>query len=332
MSAPSGTKWGSIVGGDGRIGIYLGVSSTATQTRVNVQVWFWSKWSVRDSSNKYYFNNNATSATTLIGSIPISHSVASGAGWSTKNQTKLGESTYTYNRGTSAYSRSCAAKFSGIETVGGTMYAVNSYTVPALARYTISYNANGGKGAPPSQTKYYGIGLRLSNVKPTRIGYTFKGWSITGANGAVYYQPGNTCGRNENLTLYAIWERIVYNIEFDANTNGGYMLQGSEQVEQVSVQRYYDQTLGTLPIAYKKSNKFIGWNTLQDGTGLMVSDETRVHSSITLYAIFSLQANCYIKDGGTYKAGMLYQKVDGVYKTGMLSVKDGGEYKQSNME
>lgn len=332
MSAPSGTKWGSIVGGYGRIGIYLGVSSTATQTKINVQVWFWSKYSVRDSSNNYYFNNNATSATTLIGSRAISHSVDSGAGWSTNNQTKLGESTFTYNRGTSTYSRNCAAKLSGIDRVGGTMYANNSYTVPALSRYTINYNANGGSGAPSSQTKYYGIDLRLSSVKPTRTGYIFKGWSITGANGAVYYVAGSTCGRNENLTLYAVWERIVFNVDFDAGTNGGYILQEDNQVEHITEQRYYNQILGTLPIAYKKSNKFVGWNTLPDGTGLMVSEDTKVLSSSTLYAIFSLQANCYIRDNGVYKAGMLYQKVDGVYKTGVLSVKDGGEYKQSNME
>jgi len=44
-----------------------------------------------------------------------------------------------------------------------------------LNEYTISYNANGGSGAPNSQIKYYGIDLVLSDTIPTRSGYIFKG-------------------------------------------------------------------------------------------------------------------------------------------------------------
>ena len=40
--------------------------------------------------------------------------------------------------------------------------------------YTISFNANGGSGAPGSQTKKYFSNLTLSSTKPTRTGYTFQ--------------------------------------------------------------------------------------------------------------------------------------------------------------
>ena len=43
--------------------------------------------------------------------------------------------------------------------------------------YTVSYNANGGSGAPSSQAKQYDKTLTLSSIKPTRAGYTFKGWA-----------------------------------------------------------------------------------------------------------------------------------------------------------
>ena len=207
MAAPIGTSWGSIVGSYGRIGIYTSVTNQPDNKtcKVNIQVWFWSKYSVSDSANSYYFNNNSSSASTLIGSIPISHTVASGDEWSTSNQTKLGESTITYARSTSNKTIYCAAKFSNIDRVGGAMTATKSYIIPKLASYTISYNANGGTGAPSSQTKQYGKTLTLSSTKPTRTNYNFKGWA-TSVSGSVAYKAGGSYTANAKVTLYAVWE------------------------------------------------------------------------------------------------------------------------------
>ncbi len=88
------------------------------------------------------------------------------------------------------------------------------------ATYTIKYNANGGSGAPSSQTKTYGTNLTLSSTKPTRTGYTFKGWALSQAdanNGTWYYQAGGTCGKNENLTLYAVWDEHVLTVNYYSN-------------------------------------------------------------------------------------------------------------------
>ena len=88
------------------------------------------------------------------------------------------------------------------------------------AKYTIKYNANGGSGAPSSQTKTHGTNLTLSSTKPTRTGYTFKGWALTQAesnSGDWYYQAGGTCGKNENLTLYAVWEEHKLTINYYSN-------------------------------------------------------------------------------------------------------------------
>lgn len=71
--------------------------------------------------------------------------------------------------------------------------------------YTVSYNANGGSGAPASQTKTYGKALTLSSQKPTRTGYTFKGWATSANSSTVSYQLGGTYTGNSNLTLYAVW-------------------------------------------------------------------------------------------------------------------------------
>lgn len=74
-----------------------------------------------------------------------------------------------------------------------------------IRQFTVAYNANGGTGAPASQTKNYGTTLTLSSAIPTRTGYVFKGWS-TSASGAVSYQPGGAYTANAAVTLYAIWE------------------------------------------------------------------------------------------------------------------------------
>ena len=46
-----------------------------------------------------------------------------------------------------------------------------------LKTYTISYNANGGSGAPDPQTKTHGTDLTLSATVPTRTNYNFQGWA-----------------------------------------------------------------------------------------------------------------------------------------------------------
>lgn len=88
------------------------------------------------------------------------------------------------------------------------------------AKYTIKYNANGGSGAPSSQTKTHGTNLTISSTKPTRAGYTFVGWALTKAdadNGTWYYKSGSTCGKNENLTLYAVWDENVLTVHYYSN-------------------------------------------------------------------------------------------------------------------
>lgn len=77
--------------------------------------------------------------------------------------------------------------------------------VPPKPSHTVSYNANGGSGAPGGQTKWWGEVLTLSSTRPTRANHTFLGWA-TSANGAVAYQPGGRYSADNNVTLYAVWK------------------------------------------------------------------------------------------------------------------------------
>lgn len=82
--------------------------------------------------------------------------------------------------------------------------AVNvTVTAPS---YTVTYNANGGSGAPAAQTKLYQKALTLSDTQPTRAGYTFEGWGTTAASGAlVRYRPGDLYQNDRSITFYAVW-------------------------------------------------------------------------------------------------------------------------------
>lgn len=205
MAAPSGTVWGDVAGGYGRIGIYVKLTSTSTETKRHTEIWFWSKYSVSDTNNVLYYNDNAASATTSKGSVSINTTVNTG-GWSTSNQVKLKEYDYTFTRGTSSSKRNVSAKLTGIDVVGSTMIVTTSYTIPALASYTVNYNANGGSGAPGSQKKYYGKSLTLSSTIPVRAGYTFQGWSTSSTAASPTYQAGASYTANASITLYAVWK------------------------------------------------------------------------------------------------------------------------------
>ncbi len=80
-----------------------------------------------------------------------------------------------------------------------------SLTIPPKPSYSVSYNANGGSGAPGSQVKWYGETLNLSNTIPTRKGYAFQGWA-TSAGGSVAYAAGASYTNNAAVTLYAVWK------------------------------------------------------------------------------------------------------------------------------
>jgi uncharacterized repeat protein (TIGR02543 family) len=100
----------------------------------------------------------------------------------------------TYYIGAGAYSNGAATY---ILTISGTA---------ATVTYTVSYSANGGSGAPASQTKTQNVSLTLSSVRPTRSGYTFLGWSTSSAAASASYQPGGSYTANAGITLYAVWQ------------------------------------------------------------------------------------------------------------------------------
>ena len=108
-------------------------------------------------------------------------------------------------KGKGAKTINCSGSSRVTGYAAGTSSASMTVTVPALPSHRVSYNANGGTGAPAAQTKWYGEALTLSSAKPTRPNYVFQGWA-TSANGAVERQPGGRYGADSDVTLYAVWK------------------------------------------------------------------------------------------------------------------------------
>ena len=81
--------------------------------------------------------------------------------------------------------------------------------------FELHYNANGGTGAPDSQT-YTSLSATTTQATftirdqiPTKDGYTFKGWADSATATTAQYQPGGTIAvkhTDSPKTVYAVWE------------------------------------------------------------------------------------------------------------------------------
>lgn len=161
------------------------------------------------------------------------------------------------------------------------------YAVWKQVTYTVSYDANGGTGAPAGQTKTHGTALTLSSAKPTRAstsagsctvtlngnsgtvtpgtltatrttGYTFKNWNTVANGSGTGYASGASYTANAAVTLYAQW---------------------NSSTSTASV---------TLPTPTRTGWTFRNWNTKADGTGTAYDAKASYTPSgnVTLYAIW----------------------------------------------
>ena len=81
--------------------------------------------------------------------------------------------------------------------------------------FELKYDANGGTGAPASQTRTAAhptvnrVTFTVPGTIPTKDGCTFKGWADSAAATDAQYQPGDTVDvkhENSPKTVYAVWE------------------------------------------------------------------------------------------------------------------------------
>ena len=92
----------------------------------------------------------------------------------------------------------------GLRIASGSGTAGDPYIIDEtyIPEYTLTYDANGGSGAPAPQE---GVVLTISTA-PTRSGYTFLGWAYNRDSNCGDYYEGNSIILTANTILYAIWD------------------------------------------------------------------------------------------------------------------------------
>lgn len=131
-------------------------------------------------------------------------------------------------------------------------------------KYTVSYDANGGQGAPGNQTKTYGSVLTLSGTKPTRTGYNFSYWDSS-SDGKTY-GAGAGYGTDADSKMTANWSPIQYKVEY--KTNKPDKASSSVTGTTATSTHYYDTPKTVTTNGYSlKGWTFTSWNNKADGSG-----------------------------------------------------------------
>ncbi|HEY7822850.1 MAG TPA: InlB B-repeat-containing protein, partial [Acidimicrobiia bacterium] len=94
--------------------------------------------------------------------------------------------------------------------------------------YTISYNANGGTGAPNNAPGTYGTSFTVSSTEPNRTGYTFNGWNTEADGSGISWNAERTFTVLGDVDLHAQW--VADNFTLIYNANGGSGAPGPEEV------------------------------------------------------------------------------------------------------
>ena len=230
-------------------------SSSATSSSYNCG----SSYTPMSSITLYAVWGNATGNVTTAKPTRSGYSFA---GWSTTSSAN----TVNYNSGSSISINK-----------NTTLYAVWSKNPNT---YTISYNANGGSGAPSSQVKTENINLTLSSTVPTRSGYNFLGWSKNSSATSATYSSGGTYTANESATLYAVWKTKTYTVSYNANGGSG---APSNQTKTHGQNLTLSSTKPT-----RSGYSFLGWSKNSSATSATYSSggTYTANESATLYAVW----------------------------------------------
>ena len=272
------TTYGNTVNGRWCAYMNWSTSSSNTQTTLTVECCL-------------QVNNYSVSYNNVTGDVSIDFSVNKSAKKSINKSYGAGTTYYsfcsaskTFTRGKSASDKAFSAGVTfgaGSSNWAGSSRAYGTLTVQPKPSYKVSYNANGGSGAPGAQTKWYGENLTLSSTKPTRTGHSFQGWA-TSSGGSVAYASGASYTGNAALTLYAVWRANTYAVTY--NANGGSGAPGAQT-------KTYGQTLYLSSTRPTRTNyNFKGWATSATATTAQYQPggAFTTNAATTLYAVWEL--------------------------------------------
>ena len=163
-------------------------------------------------------------------------------------------------------------------------------SVSTSTTYKLTYNANGGSGAPSQQSGTSSTGsytFTVSSTTPTKSGYTFLGWSTSSSASSASYSAGSKFTASSiTTTLYAVWKvnSTTYTLYYNANGGSG---APSSQSGTSSTGSYTFTVSSTTPT--KSGYTFLGWSTSSSASSASYTSGSsyKVSStSATLYAVW----------------------------------------------
>ena len=168
-----------------------------------------------------------------------------------------------------------------------TVYALWSEgTPPSPTYYSIIYDANGGSGAPATETGKPNGTYTLTTTGPSTApsGYTFAGWSKTKNDPSTKVTSVTIDGAD--VTVYAMWSEgtpptPTYSIIYDAN--GG---SGAPPAETGKPNGTYALTT-TGPSTAPSGYTFAGWSKTKNDPNTKVTSVTIDGADVTVYALWS---------------------------------------------
>ena len=261
----------------------------------------------KNAATTYTVSYNANGGTGAPSSQTKTHNVT--LTLRTTTPTRSGYSFLGWSTISTATSPTYYAGGSYTANASATLYAVWSYNAPTV--YTISFNANGGSGAPSSVTKTHGVTLYLPSTEPTRTNYDFLGWSTSSTATTPTYYAGGSFTQNANTTLYAVWEYdpATYRVNYNANGGSG---APSSQTKTYGVSLTLSSVIPT-----RSGYDFLGWSTSSTATSATYDpgDSYTTNASVTLYAVwqetnydFSI-SNLTVSNSEPYKYDQITVKV-----------------------
>lgn len=222
---------------------------------------------------------------------------------STTKPTRTGYSFLGWSTSSTATSATYSAGGNYTANAAATLYAVWKANT-----YTVTYNANGGTGAPASQTKTYGVTLTLSGTKPTRTNYTFKGWGTSASATTVTYSAGASYTNNAAITLYAVWE-----LSYVKPTINGFSLNRSNSSGTISDEGTCasvkfnwttSNSVKAVTIEYRQSGNTT-WTTVTAATSGTSGSVNRIISGFDVEKTYDFRITVNDGTNSLIKSGML---------------------------
>lgn len=170
----------------------------------------------------------------------------------------------------------------------------------ATTVFVLNYNANGGSGAPSSQSwsgEASHHSFQISTTRPSRTGYTFRGWALSSSATTATYQPGGTFPASPGTnTLYAVWSVITYTVTYYPGEDG--------TGNSFSRQKTYNVALTLAGASFTRTGYTqTGWATSDGGAqAYALSASYTANASVTLYPVWTATKSTVSTTNGTLGA------------------------------